>query len=81
MTAMIQYQFPFQHPALMVLFVIVISLLGYGLARLYLHYSKMQIAKRLSPPKSLAMGKGEWRPIDNNTTSINHRTLINYHRG
>lgn len=43
----------------MVLFVIAVSLVGYGLARAYLHYSKMQIAKRLSPPKS-ALPKGTY---------------------
>lgn len=49
----------FQHPALMVLLVIVISLMGYGLARGYLYYSKLQIAKRLSPPKSEMRKGGE----------------------
>lgn len=38
----------------MVLLVIVISLIGYALARAYLHYSKLQTAKRLSRPKTAA---------------------------
>lgn len=36
----------------MVILVIVISLVGYALARGYLHYSKLQTAKRLSRPKT-----------------------------
>lgn len=49
------------HPALMVLLVIVISVSGYGLARGYLYYNKLQIAKRLSRPEGHV--KGEWNEI------------------
>lgn len=65
-----------QHPSLMVLMIIVISLIGYGISRGYRYYSKQQRRGLLEPPVDLLdeFKKAEVNGIEPEPENITNRS-------